>query len=65
VDGENALLFVPGSGASLGAALARAASDPALRARLGAAARATVEQRDLTWRGNARRVLALAKELRP
>jgi glycosyltransferase involved in cell wall biosynthesis len=65
VDGENALLFVPGSGASLGAALARAASDPALRARLGAAARATVEQRDLTWRGNARRVLALAKELSP
>ena len=43
----------------MSAAVLRLAGDPALRARLGAAARAEVVARDLTWEGNARRVAAL------
>jgi hypothetical protein len=43
------------------AALHRLAGDAALRARLGAAARAEVIRRDLTWAGNARRAVALAE----
>lgn len=43
--------------------LDRLADDPALRARLGAAARATVLARDLTWDANAGRVETLAAEL--
>jgi glycosyltransferase involved in cell wall biosynthesis len=57
-DGENALLFPPGDGPALAAALGRLARAPELRARLGRSARASVEQRDLTWRANARRVVA-------
>jgi glycosyltransferase involved in cell wall biosynthesis len=41
-DGESGLLIEIGDGAALGAALARLASDPDLRARLGAAARRRV-----------------------
>jgi glycosyltransferase involved in cell wall biosynthesis len=40
VDGETGLLVAPGSVAPLAAALSRLAGDPALRARMGAAARA-------------------------
>lgn len=46
------------------AAIRRLASDPALRARLGAAARAELEERGYTWAGNARRVAGLAQQLR-
>jgi glycosyltransferase involved in cell wall biosynthesis len=60
---RNALLVAPGDGAALAAALERLGRDGALRARLGAAARATVLERDLTWRGNARRVAAAAQAL--
>ncbi|TPG61405.1 glycosyltransferase family 1 protein [Roseomonas nepalensis] len=63
-DGRTALLFDPAREGSLWEAIARLAADPALRARLGAAARAEVLRRDLTWTGNARRVAALAEELR-
>ena len=63
-DGRTALLFDPGKEGSMWEAIARLAADPALRATLGAAARAEVLRRDLTWTGNARRVVALAEELR-
>jgi glycosyltransferase involved in cell wall biosynthesis len=62
-DGRDALLVEPESSAALSSALARLASDAALRARLGAAARRTVVERDLTWRGNARRVAAAVERL--
>ena len=64
VDGDNALLVPPGDGAALAAALARLADDGPLRARLGERARATIVERDLTWRGNARRVLEAVQRLR-
>jgi glycosyltransferase involved in cell wall biosynthesis len=55
---QDALLVPPGDGEALLAALERLVADAALRAALGAAARAAIEEQDLTWRGNARRVLA-------
>jgi len=64
VDGDNGLLFPAGDGAALTAALERLAADPKLRRRLGQRARATVVARDLTWRGNAERVLAAVQPLR-
>jgi len=63
VDGGNALLVAPGDGAALTAALERSANESSLRERLGASARACVLEHDLTWRGNARRVIAVAQEL--
>jgi glycosyltransferase involved in cell wall biosynthesis len=60
-DDETALLFDPATPGALWAAIGRLAADPALRARLGAAARAEVLARDLTWAGNARRVVALLR----
>lgn len=62
VDGENALLVPGGDAAALGVALGRLAGDAGLRGRLGAAARRTVVERDLTWRGNARRVVRAVEE---
>jgi glycosyltransferase involved in cell wall biosynthesis len=63
VDGRNALLVAPGDGTALTAALGRCANDASLRGRLGASARASVLEHDLTWRGNARRVVDVAREL--
>jgi glycosyltransferase involved in cell wall biosynthesis len=60
---RNALLVAPGDGDALAHSLERLAGDAALRQRLGRAARATVLERDLTWRGNARRVVEAAREL--
>ncbi|MBI0537866.1 glycosyltransferase family 1 protein [Roseomonas sp. KE2513] len=61
---RTALLFDPADEGAMWGAIARLAADPALRARLGTAARAEVLRRDLTWTGNARRVVALAEDLR-
>ena len=58
-DGETGLLCPPGDAAALAAALVRLRHDPALRGRLGRAARAAVE-RDHTWDAVAGRILALA-----
>ena len=54
----NAWLFKKGDAGSLAAGLDALAADADLRSRLGAAGRATVVERDLTWEGNAKRVLA-------
>ncbi len=58
--GEDGLLFENGG---FEQALAQAVEDSDLRARLGAAARATLIRRDFTWAGNARRVEAIAQNL--
>ena len=59
-DGRTALLFDPAREGAMWAAVARLLADPGLRARLGAAARAELERRDYTWRGNAARIVAWA-----
>lgn len=59
---RTALLFDPAAPGAMWQAVLLLAADPALRARLGAAARAEVIARDLTWAGNARRAVALAEE---
>jgi glycosyltransferase involved in cell wall biosynthesis len=59
-DEQTALLFDPADPAALWQAIARLIADAALRDRLGAAARAELERRDYTWRGNARRIAAWA-----
>jgi glycosyltransferase involved in cell wall biosynthesis len=61
-DGD-ALLFDPEDEASFFSALQRLSGDAGLRARLGAAARRSVEQTPFTWAENARRVEVLAREL--
>lgn len=60
-DGRTALLFDPGRQGAMWEAVLRLAMDPALRASIGAAAREDVLRRDLTWDGNARRVVELAE----
>ncbi|RKK02409.1 glycosyltransferase [Pseudoroseomonas wenyumeiae] len=57
---ETALLFDPGSPEAMWQAVLRLDEDATLRQRLGEAARAEITRRDLTWAGNARKVLALA-----
>ena len=61
---RDALLVTPGDADDLRQALVRLAEDPGLRADLGAGAACTIRERDLTWRGNARRVVAQVEELR-
>ncbi|MBS7812022.1 glycosyltransferase family 4 protein [Roseococcus pinisoli] len=60
-EGRTALLFDPRDPRGLWQAVHRLASSAGLRARLGAAARGEVLRRDLTWEGNARRVVAIAE----
>ena len=62
-DGEDALLFAPDDESKLHEALSMLVEDVALRARLGAAAKQTLINRDLTWSGNAARVERLAERL--
>ena len=58
-DGENAVLFDPAAPDGLWRGVERLVADPVLRGRLGEAARRTVDERDYTWAGNARRIAAL------
>ncbi|WP_439576689.1 glycosyltransferase family 4 protein [Elioraea sp.] len=62
-DGRTAILFDVKQSDGLWQAIRRLAADPALRARLGQAARDEVIGRERTWAGNARRVAGLAREL--
>ena len=62
---RTALLFDPARPEAMWEAVARLLADPALRARLGAAARAELEARDFTWRGNAARIVAWASGRAP
>lgn len=57
--GETALLFDPAAPDGFWQAVARLAGDAELRQRLGDAARAEILARDMTWAGNARRVVAI------
>ena len=59
-DGETALLFDPSRPEAMWQAILRLAGDADLRHRLGAAAAAEIARRDLTWSGNARRVVGWA-----
>jgi glycosyltransferase involved in cell wall biosynthesis len=59
---RTALLFDPARPGAMWNAVARLLADPALRSRLGAAARAELEARDFTWRGNAARIVRWAEE---
>lgn len=61
--GANGLLVAPGEQDDLLSALISLASNQAERTRLGVNACKTIEDRELTWRGNARRVLASVEEL--
>jgi len=61
--GQNALLVPPGDPAALCAAITSLVGDPGLRTTLGEAAARTIVERDLTWRGNARAVLARVEGL--
>ena len=62
-DGVNALLFDPEAPDGLTRAIERLSVDAALRGRLAAGARATIERRGLTWARNAERVTGLFEEL--
>ena len=63
-DGVNAVLFDPGDEDAFAGGLESLCSDAGLRQRLGASARETINQRDLTWAGNARKILALSADRR-
>jgi glycosyltransferase involved in cell wall biosynthesis len=64
VDSESsALLIPPGDALALGKALDRLCRDPRLRARLGKAAAARVNERNLSWSANASRVADCIKRL--
>lgn len=59
-DGENAKLFDPVDSGDFERALTRLCSDADLRTRLAVRAAETIDLLDLTWIGNARRVIELA-----
>jgi len=62
-DGENGLLIPAGDADALASAVLGLAREPGRRAALGRAARRTIETEDLTWSGNARRVVAAVEPL--
>lgn len=62
-DGETALLTPPGDKDALFQALSRLRQSRELREKLGQAARQALLDRNMTWRGNARRVVEIAEGL--
>jgi glycosyltransferase involved in cell wall biosynthesis len=63
-DGVDALFFSPEDAMSLQGALARVVADEGLRRRLGDGASQTIAGKDLTWAGNARRIIGTFEALR-
>jgi glycosyltransferase involved in cell wall biosynthesis len=63
VDGETAMLFVPGDQRSFAAQVRRLCNDEVLRNQIGLAGRRLLEERDLTWDGNARRLAAMFQQV--
>ena len=62
-DGENALLFDPSDGDSFSDTIERLCEDSSLREHIRQNARRTIEDRQLTWDHNARRVLQFYAKL--
>ena len=60
-DHENALLFDGHTSTGLEGALFTLCADPGLRLQLAAGARNSIQKQNLTWNGNARRVICLAQ----
>lgn len=60
-DGDNALLFDAEDQGAFERSLSKLCADATLRARLAAAAAATIDRLDLTWLGNARKVADLGR----
>lgn len=63
-DGVNALMFDGQKNDGLEKALSKLCLDDALRVHLSKGAKETISRRDLTWLGNARKVISLAVQLR-
>jgi glycosyltransferase involved in cell wall biosynthesis len=62
-DGHDALLFSPEHPAELESTLVRLSRDEVLRRELGRRARATIDTRNLTWDGNASRIIQVFEEI--
>ena len=63
VDNQNALLFDPQSPDSFPRTVLRVCSDARLRAQIGMNAAKTIQERGLTWKNNATKVVALFRNL--
>ena len=63
-DGQDVLFFSPENHVELTSALVRLVQDESLRADLGRAARATIDRNDLTWEGNAARIVEAFEDVR-
>jgi glycosyltransferase involved in cell wall biosynthesis len=61
-DGTDVLFFAPENQAQLQSALLRLVRDEPLRRRLAAAARHTIDRKNLTWDGNAARIVHAFEE---
>jgi glycosyltransferase involved in cell wall biosynthesis len=62
-DGDNALMFDDKNAGSFEAALTRLCADGALRERLAEGARNSIHQQNLTWLGNAQKVVGLVQSV--
>jgi glycosyltransferase involved in cell wall biosynthesis len=63
-DDVDGVLFAPGSAEAMAGAIERLVGDAALRERFGKAAARKIAGRNLTWRGNAERAVAIVRKLR-
>lgn len=64
-DGDNALLFDASQPGAFEQSLTRLCADEVLRKQLATAAAATIDRLDLTWLGNARKVVQLGRQSPP